>query len=105
MPKRKAQPKQPAAHAAPPTKPLPGLATVPAADPVAVETPPPNPTQATLTRLLGGSEPADKHEAFLLFRWSRLTRLQRYALAFEWGLPFEKRENKKMAELAMKEFR
>jgi hypothetical protein len=67
------------------------------------ETEPANPTRDTLIRLLNGEEPADRREAFLWLRWNRLARRQRLALAYEWNLPFHKREDKDLAEAAMRE--
>lgn len=99
MPKQSTKRKQPNPLA---TKPL------PQAEPITASVPTPNhqtlsPTQATLTRLLSGTQPTTRQEAFLLIRWQRLANAQRQALAFEWDLPGEKREDKGLAKQAMGE--
>lgn len=100
MPKRK-QP-DPSARSPLATKPLAQAEAVTASPaPVAIEAP--HLTQSILARLLSGTEPATRQEAFLLIRWQRLAKAQRHALAYEWGLPGEKREDKKLAEQAIGE--
>lgn len=94
MPKRKQS--NPSGRSPLATKPLPQAEASPAPEAA-------NSTQATLTRLLNGTAPADRRESFLWLRWGKLTRWQQYALAYEWGLPFKQFKDKLLAITAMRE--
>lgn len=63
----------------------------------------PNDLAAALSKLIQGSEPANRAEAFLKVRWLRLTRDQQKALAAKWDLPTEQKADERLALQAIQE--
>jgi hypothetical protein len=86
------------------TNPLPEAKLTPPPTPV-ISIEAPNPTQATLTRLLSGDKPADKYESMLLFKWKHLSYWEQCALAYEWDLPARKVKHEKLVEQAKEKLR
>ena len=64
---------------------------------------PGNDLTAALSRLIQGSEPTNRAEAFLKVRWQKLTRDQQKALAAKWNLPTEQKADERLARQAIDE--